>query len=354
MQEDNEWFVIIVTLRPTFKYRNQPAIHYTAPMLTLLILLSQPSLAAPSGYDLVTEGRGVSVWRQVVDGGEPDFVVEVDLDVASLESVIDPIGDSLDRHSATTWWATHAVPGQFATINGAFFAASVTPTTPAFGLRTPSYTHPGYGTTSEYTDQQLALWLLDDGGANIVAADPSALTVPSNPDNQIVALTVDANKGRNSWVPRTFLGLMDSEDNAHRTALLFVSKLATQAYAEGELARWGATQQIMLDGGSSAHLVVQGTAYVPSGRAIPHLIRVIEGPDPDTDAEPDTEAGTDAGTDADSAVDTDVDSDTANVDVSQGCSHSTTSPNPLAVLFLLVAGIRTRRPRLVPERDAGQ
>jgi uncharacterized protein (TIGR03382 family) len=312
-------------------------------MLTLLLLLSSPTLAAPSGYDLVTEGRGVSLWRQVVDGGEPDFVVEVDLDVASLQSVIDPIGDSLDRHSAASWWTTHTVPRQFATINGAFFAASVTPTSPAFGLRTPSYIHAGYGTNTEYTSQQVSLWLEADGGANITPADPSALTVPSNPDNQIVALTTDANKGPNSWVPRTFLGLKDSEDNAHRTALLFVSKLATQAYAEGELDRWGATQQIMLDGGSSAHLVVQGTAHVQSGRAIPHLIRVVEGPD--TDGDTDTEAGTDPDTDAgtDTDTDSDADSDTVNADINTGCSTSGGGPNYLGVVLLVLVGLRTRK-----------
>ncbi|MFT6821569.1 MAG: hypothetical protein ACJATT_005400 [Myxococcota bacterium] len=58
---------------------------------------------------------------------------------------------------------------------------------------------------------------------------------PANPEDQIVALTVDANKGPNCWVPRT--------------------------------------------------------AHLQSRRAIRHLIRVVEGPD--TDTGPDTDAGSD-------------------------------------------------------------
>jgi hypothetical protein len=242
-------------------------------------LAAWAAFAAPSGYVVDQQGRGVTLWRQDVSGGEPDWVLEVDLNVARVDSLVDPTGGALWRHTNPTWWTRGADANLFAVVNGAFFNPGIDPTEPAFGLRVPTYRHAGYGTASEFTDQQLALWF-EDGRVNLYGHVPANLDTGA--EHQVVALSPYANKSASSWVARTFAGVKDFDGVGHRTLLFFVTRLANQQYAREELARWGTTNVIMLDGGGSTQLRVRGVDQVATSRGVPHVFRVLEGPAPET------------------------------------------------------------------------
>ncbi len=337
-------------------------------MLPIVLSLLTPALAAPSGYAEIRSDTGVKLWEQIVSGGEPDYVLEIDLDHARLESVVDPTGGALWRHTALDWWTNHGAADQFAVVNGAFFWPGGDPTEPAFGLRHPSFVHDGYGTHTEYVGEQFTLHQ-DGNRVNLYGADPAMIHDGAAAPVQTVALGPYADKSAGSWVARTFIGFKDHDGTGHRTVLVFASKLATQQYARDELARWGTTTVIMYDGGGSTQLVVQGQAYIDSTRGVPHVFRVLAGApgggdadadadadsdvDADADVDSDVDADADADTDADGDADADSDadgdadadsdanSDTGTAVTASGCGCQTPTAPALWVLWLLpVLGLR--------------
>lgn len=255
-------------------------------MLTLLLLPLAwagpgPTPGPPppaAGYSLIAEASGVQVYEQPWTDGAPDYLLVVDLLQATVTSLLDPVGTELNRHTAPGFWERAAgAEGRFAVLNGAFFSTASDPTSPAFGLRADpyGYVHGGYGTHSEYVGQQRSLHIRNSHErAAIVTADPSTLGDAAAAPEQVVALDPDADKSATSWVQRTFAGVRDPHDGGYRTLLFFVSEVATQEYAHDELLAWGAVHTMMLDGGGSTQLRVDGVDLVASTREVPHVLLV--------------------------------------------------------------------------------
>jgi hypothetical protein len=89
--------------------------------------------------------------------------------------------------------------------------------------------------------------------------------------------------------PRTFLGIRDNDsDGNYETVFIFSSNAATQSSAASMLSSFGATEIVMLDGGGSTGLIIDGTAQINTGRTLPHALAVYarEASTPDYPASP--------------------------------------------------------------------
>ena len=270
--------------------------------LTYVLFAALATLAAPAaaqvadGFAEVASDIGVKLYRKDYEGGQPDFVLVVDLENARFESKAGPIASlaegtgvfggnnaTIARSSLTGFWdSLSASLGArlFAAVNAGFFSTGADPTPLAFALRMGgSPISDGYGSTSEYPGQIRDLnvrngenqaWIDGFSGGNLTASDVAP--------ELAAGLDVDADKGPTNWVGRTFVGVRDAGgDGTYRTVLVFCSSLATQDWAEGILVGFGAAQQLMMDGGGSSQLVVEGETRVSSTRTIPHVFVAVAG-----------------------------------------------------------------------------
>ncbi len=303
-------------------------------LLALLSILSSaqagpgPSLAAAplvSTYTLIAEAPGVQLYQQPWTDGAPDYVLVVDLTQATVSSVLDPSGSELNRHTIPGFWdRASAAEGRFAMVNGAFFSTASDPTSPAFGLRADpyGYVHAGYGTTSEYVGQQRSLHIRNSASrAAIVDADAASLDNPESAPEQVVALHPEADKSASSWVQRTFAGVKDPHEGGYRTLLFFVSELATQEFAEDELIAWGAVTTMMLDGGGSSQLRVDGTDWVSSSREVPQAFLIQAWHEPEEEPEPEPEPDPDPDPDPEEPDEPDPDPDPDSGEELAGSRH---------------------------------
>ena len=86
----------------------------------------------------------------------------------------------------------------------------------------------------------------------------------------IAGLDIEADKGPGNYTGRTFIGAQDADGNGtYETILILVTAHTNQYDAADVLYAFGATQQIMFDGGGSSQLIVQGVSRVSSSRTIP-------------------------------------------------------------------------------------
>jgi len=179
-------------------------------------------------------------------------------------------------------WANFATANQnaFSIINGQFFRPNKeSDTNLAFPVKVNGkVVSDGYAGKGEFPQQQLLLEVWQDR-ANITPFDCSDVLYASSAPNIIGGLAPDANKGINKQVGRTFIGVKDrNADGNYETLLIFSSKASSQPHATETLKAFGADKVIMLDGGSSSHLIVQGTTFVESNRTIPQTIGVMSSP----------------------------------------------------------------------------
>jgi exopolysaccharide biosynthesis protein len=118
----------------------------------------------------------------------------------------------------------------------------------------------GYAATTEYQNPFLIRTFVYDspyGSSSIQSYSRSTfgLGVP----NVIGGLDVTAAKNPSGAIPRTFVGVRDDNgDTKSETVIFFSSQKATQATAASVLGSFGAGSKMMLDGGSSTGLIVNG------------------------------------------------------------------------------------------------
>ncbi|NJK37556.1 MAG: phosphodiester glycosidase family protein [Oscillatoriales cyanobacterium SM2_3_0] len=112
-------------------------------------------------------------------------------------------------------------------------------------------------------------------------------------EDMIVGIRADGGTESITWYskspfqnrPRTFMGVADTNGNCRGTTVLILTSTGqTQAGAAQVLQNFGATAVMMLDGGGSTQLIVQGETLIPSmdganggDRNIPQAIGVISG-----------------------------------------------------------------------------
>lgn len=241
------------------------------------------AITPPSGFKVIESGPGVALYRKDYRSGQPDFVIVADLKRARLRSLTGTlIGNRPDyqirRKSLSDFWQqAHRINSKaFAVFNGAFFSTQDNPTSLAFPLKANGQIIAyGYGTNSEYPGQILTLYISSNSANIRLYANANDLSLAND---VIGGLDTYANKSPNLYVGRTFVGLRDdNRDGIFEMLFVFVSASATQAGARSVLFAFGATMQMMLDGGGSSQLIVNGSVYVSSSRTIPHALAIFAG-----------------------------------------------------------------------------
>jgi hypothetical protein len=169
----------------------------------------------------------------------------------------------------------------FSVTNGQFFGSQ--PLQLAFPLKADGIIYSGgYAGLGEYPGEKQMLMI--QGQQAQILPFPE-VGYPENPlfspiPNLLVGLDEWADKGIKRAVGRTFIGVGDrNQDGISETLWIFNSSAATQLRAARVLRALGADGVMMLDGGGSTQLVVQGVDRLRSSdrspRAIPHSLGVI-------------------------------------------------------------------------------
>jgi len=297
----------ISTPTPTVAQRTHHSTYHAwcARSVAMLLILcgvafsgSVAAITVPDGFRVVAETDGATCYRKDYPGGQPDFVVVVDLRRARFTSMV---GDTRDprigvgplggndpvfaRLTLRQFWdrAVASDARTFAVVNGQFFANAGTEAPLAFSIHADdAHVTDGYGITSEFPGEIELLEVTHRGArASISSFHADAFRASGGSDHRVAGLSTFANKGPATYTGRTFLGIHDASGDGHAdTLLIFASAYANQPGAREVLQAFGATQQVMLDGGGSTQLIVAGESYVTSSRTIPHAFAVISAPPP--------------------------------------------------------------------------
>ena len=243
-------------------------------------LRSDPLLTIPTGFQRILSDTGVRIYQKKYPIASFDFVTVVDLRIATIRNLTGTVnGELIGRKLLSSFWqdAIEQNVEDFqaqVVLNGTFFGTDQTTATDiAFGLKAHDrlITY-GYG-LNEYPGQNKTL-AFDSFAANAQIQPYGNATFDRFPD-VIGALAANADKSAARQLGRTFVGTVDTDQDATAdTVLFFSSAAATQAYAENTLKSFGATEVAMLDGGGSTGLIANGTAYIRTNRTLPHAIAI--------------------------------------------------------------------------------
>jgi hypothetical protein len=251
---------------------------------------SRATVPVPSGFTLDKSYTGVRVYKKAYSGGAPDYVAIVDLRYASLSSFTGwayntPDSGTVERRTLRTHW-NNAVGQNTSSrvarvaINGTFFDPNNNPSGIAFGLKANwwqmSY---GFAIDKEYPGKELTLAYDSGFGSSSIQAYNKDMFNWGIPD-LVGGLDNSANKDgkRNSYIARTYVGVRDDNGDGHsETVIFFASAYATQDWAVNILSGFGAGSKMMLDGGGSTGLIVNGVDYISSSRSIPQSFIVWSG-----------------------------------------------------------------------------
>ena len=239
----------------------------------------------PSGFQPILTDTGVTVYWKTYSNGQPDYVTVLDLRYGTLRNFTGWVyGESVERRLLRTFW-TDAVYQNTSTrrtrvaINGTFFSTTANPNTPiAFGLKADwwrmSY---GYG-LGEFPGLIRTLAFDSSYGSSSIQPYDRA-TFDAGIPNVVGGLDPSANKSPNSWQPRTFVGVRDDDNNGDsETVVFFSSSYATQSWAVSILSGFGTGSKMMLDGGGSTGLIIDGVDKInPENRTIPQAFIICAG-----------------------------------------------------------------------------
>jgi len=247
----------------------------------------QATVPVPSGFQVVSSGTGVTVYRKTYSSGAPDYVTVVDLRYATIQSYTGwAYSDgSVERRSLRTHWDNAVAQNTSSrrakvAINGTFFATNAYPNAGiAFGLKANWWImSTGYG-LQEYPGKVLTLAYDSSFGSSSIQPH-SVNTFNSGIPDVVGGLdnSVDKDGRRNSYIPRTYVGVRDDNNDTHsETIIFFSSAYATQDWAVQILGGFGAGTKMMLDGGGSTGLIVDGNDYIYTGRTLPQVFMISTG-----------------------------------------------------------------------------
>ncbi len=84
-----------------------------------------------------------------------------------------------------------------------------------------------------------------------------------------------ANKSPQKYLPRTFIGVTDQDNNGtQESVVIYSSNYARQIDAIKVLRNFGCKAIAMLDGGGSTGIIVDGQSLISTNRPIPHAIAI--------------------------------------------------------------------------------
>jgi hypothetical protein len=220
--------------------------------------------STPRGFREIADAKGVHLYQR-----RRDYVHVIE--PAKGASIVllhgHPIEQgayvSFTRTDIMSWWKEWSQKNSraFSAFNGQFFDPRDAQEAPlAFSMKADGKVYEGYADTVEYPGKKKML-LMRPTGYTIQEYDDEPESLVYRPEeNILIGLSVNASKSIQKPSPRTFIGIARGGD-----IIVFNSSMATQAYAYRVLRIFGAAdnQTMMLDGGSSSHLVYQGTMLVP-------------------------------------------------------------------------------------------
>jgi len=188
---------------------------------------------------------------------------------------------SYQRQNIQDIWqrAKSAEPKTFSVNNSIFFNDEQQDFTQlAFLVRfNGQFISDGYAGTNEFLNQKkvLEVWSNQAKISDFEDQDPySKITAP----NAVVALSKKANKQSAKNLGRVFVGVKDKDgDGITETVLILSSKMASQGLMVEILDYFEAEDVLMLDGGNSTQLVIEGQTYINSSRNIPASMVVLGG-----------------------------------------------------------------------------
>lgn len=259
-------------MKGMFKIGSQPL--FAALAIVAMLMPLQAIQAQPPGYKQVDSGTGVTVYRK---GAEQTFVTVVNLTkarVISLSGAVTgaPNGSVGKKQMVDFWQAAGRLNTNsskaFAVVNGTFFDLRKDPTPIPFGLKLGGKVA-SYGSQLTKSTRLLAL---NSASSTASIQVYSKSTFDSAVPDVIGGLDVATPEFANNPAPRTILGLDG------RTLLIYTTQMTVlPSLAVSDLKAWNASSQIMLDGGGSTGLIVNGSPKLATGRLIPHAVAVFAG-----------------------------------------------------------------------------
>jgi len=249
----------------------------------------EAAVPIPAGFRLILSDVGVRVYQKDYTGGAPDYVTIVDLRRGTLRNFTGNVSnnETIFPRTLKTFWNGAVAQNTSnrkakVAINGTFFAVKdqSIPTAEgiAFGLKADwwriSY---GYGGLTEFPGLIRTLALDSDFGSSSIQPY-SRSTFDSGIPNVVGGLDPTADKDKYKNIARTFVGVRDDNNDGHsETVIFFSSAYATQAWATNILASFGAGSKMMLDGGGSTGLIVDGATKINPQRQIPQAFIICAG-----------------------------------------------------------------------------
>lgn len=250
---------------------------------------SQAAVPIPSGFTLDKSFTGIRVYKKWNPYSAYDYVTIVDLRRATMISFTgwvygnQPENGTVERRTLQTHWNNDVAQNTYSrtarvAINGTFFDPNNNPSGISFGLKAGwwrmSY---GYeiGTVFKGYERTLAY----DSYFGSSSIQPySRSTFDAGIPDVVGGLDPAANKDKYTARPRTFVGVRDDNGDGHsETVIFYSSKAAPQSWAVTVLGGFGAGSKMMLDGGSSTGLIVDGASYITPSNSLPQVFIIYSG-----------------------------------------------------------------------------
>ncbi len=240
-------------------------------------------------YQKIIDENGIKVYQSVLINyfqyqvQKQEYITVIDTRKAAIKHLTGNITETNERKVSkkllSNFWqdaltrntASHKV---VAMVNGAFFSTNDNPTGIAFGLKTDNnlITY-GYAIGKEYPGQIRAFAFRPFLG--IARIQNYTKQLFSHFPEVLGALHPLADKSSQKYLPRTFIGVSDLDNNGtQESVVLYSSNYARQIDAIKVLRDFRCRTIAMLDGGGSTGLIVNGQSLISTNRPIPHAIAV--------------------------------------------------------------------------------
>lgn len=268
-------------------------------MLSLTSIVAvRATVTIPLGWTLYYSGlslpgspyQGVRVYRKTNSSGTFDYVTIVDVRYGTLRNFTgEPSGTNYDmkvkRYKLSEFW-NRAVRQNTTSrkaavvINGTFFYPVDNPTGISYGLKADYWIMSlGFDRYAATYSGKVRTFAFDTqyGSSSIQAYNPNDGSIFwGGTPNVVGGLDTTADKQPSVSKQRTFVGVRDDNgDTRSETIIFFASQYATQSRAASVLESFGAGSKMMLDGGSSTSMYVNGQEVITGSAALVPQVFVI-------------------------------------------------------------------------------
>lgn len=243
------------------------------------------AIPADCGFLPILKASGVKVYYKNQKSSKKQFITVIQTTRAKIENLTGTIfkvpASRVSKKPLSQFWQDAMSKNTLnrkarVVINGTFFSTKQDPTGIAFGLKARgNIVTYGYGIANEYPGEIRTFSFNPQAGMSSI--QPYSTEWFRRFPEVVGGLDPKANKAATKYLPRTFVGVRDdNNDNLNETVIFYSSNSARQVDAENALKCFGANNSAMLDGGGSTGIIVDGEPLIDTGRKIPHAIAVFE------------------------------------------------------------------------------